>query len=113
MHEMALAGSIIDIGEAEARKRNAAAILRIKLRLGEFTGVVREALEFGFDVMKEGTLAESAAFEIESVPLRARCPECGRTAAPTADFCLLCSSCESPVEIVSGREMYVEYIDLD
>ncbi len=113
MHELALAQSVLEIGETEARKHRAKCILKIKLRLGEFTGVVREALEFSFQAAKVGTLAESADLEIESVPLASRCPNCGRTARPEGDLCLLCPACGAPVEILSGREMLVEYIDLD
>lgn len=113
MHEMALAGSILEIGEMEARKRGATVISKIKLRLGEFAGVVREALEFAFDVLKPGTLAEKAEFEIENVPLRTLCPQCGEASGAKQDFCLLCPQCETPVEILAGREMQVEYIDLE
>lgn len=113
MHELALAQSILEIGEEEARKRPAARVRRIKLRLGEFTGVVPEALEFSFQVAKRGTLAENAELEIERVSLQARCPACGGMVRPEADFCLICPACGAPVEIDSGREMQVEYVDLD
>lgn len=113
MHELALAQSILEIGEEEARKRPTAGIRRIRVRLGEFTGVVPEALEFSFQVAKQGTLAENAELEIERVPLQARCPACGGTAWPTMDLCLICPACSVPVEIISGREMQVEYVDLD
>jgi hydrogenase nickel incorporation protein HypA/HybF len=112
MHELSIAESIIELARAEAKKHNAAAIQTIKLRLGEFTGVVREALEFGFEVARRGTVAETAALEIEIVPLETRCAECGLTGHPRDDFCFLCPGCASPVEIVSGREMQVEYLEL-
>jgi hydrogenase nickel incorporation protein HypA/HybF len=114
MHELALAESILEISEAEARKHQASAIRKIKLRLGEFTGVVREALEFSFEAIKDGTLATDAELEIEMVPLQTRCARCNSlTASPVQDLCLICPTCESPVEILSGRELQVEYLELD
>lgn len=112
MHELSIAESILDIVTAEAVKHRAPAVTAIKLRLGEFTGVVREALEFAFEIARQGTVAERAALEIEWVPLETRCPGCGLTGRPGEDFCLVCERCGKPVEILSGREMQVEYVDL-
>jgi hydrogenase nickel incorporation protein HypA/HybF len=112
MHELSLAQGIVEIAEATAQQHHAAAVRRVKLRLGEFTGVVREALEFGFEIARRGTAAETAVLEIECVPLATRCPQCGTMGRPIEDFCLICTQCGSPVDIVSGREMQVEYVDL-
>ena len=112
MHELVIAESIIEMAVAEAKKRNSPSIETIKLRLGEFTGVVREALEFGFEIARQGTLAKTAVLDIEIVPLKTRCPQCGLTGQPVDDFCFLCAGCRSPVEIISGREMQVEYLEL-
>jgi hydrogenase nickel incorporation protein HypA/HybF len=46
MHEMAIAQSIIEIVEREARKHNSGSVKRVKVQIGEFSGVVKEALEF-------------------------------------------------------------------
>jgi len=110
MHETGIAASIIEIAEAAAR---GAPILKVHLRLGAFTGVVREALEFAFEALKEGTPAARAELEIETIPLIAACPACGWTGAPEEDYCLICPRCAMPAEILSGREMQVEYVDLD
>jgi hydrogenase nickel incorporation protein HypA/HybF len=112
MHELSVAESILNIAVTEAQKHDAPAIERIKLRLGEFTGVVRDALEFAFEIARHGTLAESAVLEIEIVPLRTKCPNCGCLDRPEGDFCLLCDRCGQPVDILTGREMEVEFVDL-
>jgi hydrogenase nickel incorporation protein HypA/HybF len=112
LHELSVAESILDIVTAEAVKRRASAVTTVKLRLGEFSGVVREALEFAFEIARQGTVAERAVLEIEKVPLETRCPGCGLTARPGEDFCLVCERCGKQVEILSGREMEVEYMDL-
>jgi hydrogenase nickel incorporation protein HypA/HybF len=113
MHELSIATNIIEIAEAQARAHCSNSIRKIKLRLGEFTTIVREALEFSFEVARQGTLAEHARLEIETVPLAVRCPTCGPVRQPPGEICLMCQVCGSPLEIVSGEELQVEYIELD
>jgi hydrogenase nickel incorporation protein HypA/HybF len=112
MHELSLAKSIADIVISQASKRHAQGIKTVKLRLGEFTGVVREALEFGFEAIVRGTPAAAAKLEIEMVPLTARCTSCNLRDQPVEGFRFICAGCGSPVEIVTGREMVLEYVEL-
>jgi hydrogenase nickel incorporation protein HypA/HybF len=113
MHELSIAQSIIDIAEVKAREENSRCIQVIKIRLGEFTTVVREALEFAFEVARRETLAESARLEIESVPMVVRCVACGPVTDPMREVCLLCPQCGLPLEVVSGEELQVEYIEIE
>ena len=113
MHEIAIAKSIIEIAEAKAREQNSGPIQAIKIRLGEFTTVVREALEFAFEAVRQDTLAENARLEIESVPMVVRCVTCGSVTDPVREVCLICPQCGLPLEIVSGEELQVEYIEVE
>lgn len=113
MHEAAIAQSILDIAEREARKHHSAKINKIKLTLGEFRGVVKEALEFSFAAMKAGSLAADAELEIETVRLRVKCGNCEDVQVAMSDFTLLCPNCGELLTITAGREMQVDYVDLD
>jgi hydrogenase nickel incorporation protein HypA/HybF len=114
VHELSLAQDILEIGEAEARRNGASRITGIKIQLGDFAGVVREALEFSFEVARTGTLAGGAELVIERVPLETRCGRCGLRDAPAVnDFSAICPACASPVEIVAGRELRVEYVEIE
>jgi hydrogenase nickel incorporation protein HypA/HybF len=113
MHEISIALNIIEIAEAKARERNSPCIQTIKIRLGEFTTVVREALEFAFEVARRDTLAENARLEIESVAMVLRCVVCGPVTSPARSVCLLCPQCGLPLEVVSGEELHVEYIEVE
>ena len=113
MHELSIAQSIIEIAEVKAREENSRRIQVIKIRLGEFTTVVREALEFAFEVARRETLAENARLEIESVPMIVRCVTCGSVTDPVREVCLICPQCGLPLEVVSGEELQVEYIELE
>lgn len=113
MHEMSIMEGILELAEGELRKHGYRKITRIKLRIGEFRGVVREALEFAFDALKNGTAAEGAVLEIESVAIRLECATCGAVDYRDGDLNLLCPGCGSPVDFVAGREMQVEYLDME
>lgn len=113
MHEISVAQGIIEIAEAKAREANSQCIQTIKIRLGEFTTIVREALEFAFEVARRETLAENARLEIETVPMVVRCVTCGPVTDPVRSVCLICPQCGLPLEIIAGEELQVEYIEIE
>jgi hydrogenase nickel incorporation protein HypA/HybF len=78
MHEIAIMESTLEIAADRARQENATAIDVIRLRVGVLSGVVPEALEFAFETLKIGTLAERGKLEIERVPAMFTCSVCGR-----------------------------------
>jgi hydrogenase nickel incorporation protein HypA/HybF len=113
MHEISIAESILQIAEAKAREQNARSIQRIKLRLGSFTTIVPEALQFAFEIARVGTLSHEARLEIEIVPMIVRCVVCESSTQPIGGVRLVCAKCGFPLEIVAGEELQIEYIDVD
>ncbi|WP_312521356.1 hydrogenase maturation nickel metallochaperone HypA [Anaerospora sp.] len=113
MHEMAIAQGILDIAVQEATLNGAETITRIKLRIGEMTGVQPEALTFCFEALAAETPAEAAILEIELVPLTAECQSCGQQfGVERYRFC--CPSCSSgSVKTLSGRELQVEHLEVE
>lgn len=77
--------------------------------LGEATNIVPDCVKFYFNLIREGTAARAAELEITTVPLRLRCPVCGRE---FTDFIPTCA-CNRGIDIVSGQEMVIEYIEVD
>lgn len=113
VHELSIAQSIIEIAEDVAFKNNSHRIKKIKVQIGEFSGIVKEALEFSFEIAKVGTKADGAELEIEIVGFKAICKNCGFVLDSMDDFNLFCPKCAEPMEIISGREMRVEYIEIE
>ena len=113
MHELAVAESILDIAQTEARRRSAVSIRRIKLQLGEFTTIVREALEFAFEAMRQGTIASEAVLDIEIIPTVVDCVICCAITIPEKTLSLICSQCGFPLRIISGEELRIEYIEIE
>jgi hydrogenase nickel incorporation protein HypA/HybF len=94
-------------------KRAASRVQKIKITIGEFSGVVKDALEFAFEVLTPDTPASKAEIEIEIEPLTARCETCGPVECRLHDLNLACPTCDATLTINGGREMRVEYLDLD
>ncbi|MBV9216820.1 MAG: hydrogenase maturation nickel metallochaperone HypA [Acidobacteria bacterium] len=110
---MAIAQSILDIALGEMDRRAATRLIGIKVSIGEFSGVVKEALEFAFQVLTPDTRASDAAIDIDIVPLTAECPRCGPSDCRLNDLNFLCTACGAALILTGGREMKVEYVDLD
>ncbi|HTH50855.1 MAG TPA: hydrogenase maturation nickel metallochaperone HypA [Pyrinomonadaceae bacterium] len=113
MHEMAIAESVLDIAFGEMDRCAATRLNKVKLSIGEFSGVVKEALEFAFAALKPETRAAETEFEIDVVPLSAECSNCGPARCLLFDLDLICHSCGDVLRITGGREMKVEYLDID
>ena len=112
MHEMAIAEGILDIALSYAQQNDARRIGRIGLLLGELSGVETDALSLCFSALVRGTIAEQAALTWERVPLTGRCHDCGREREIRPQDCL-CPDCGGGMEIIGGREMRVDYIEME
>ena len=91
----------LQLAEENARKAGGSEICVIRLRVGLFSGVVPEALEFAFDVLKQDTMAANATLEIERVPGMFRCSGCGRETQLDA-VCFDCSECGGMLTLRDG-----------
>jgi hydrogenase nickel incorporation protein HypA/HybF len=113
MHELGIATSILDIVRQHVPDERGGLVRRVRVRIGELAGVVPETLEFCFSVAVEGTAFRSAVLHIEHVPMKGLCKDCG-TAMSMREPVFWCPECGSPrVQLVSGREMQVEDVELD
>jgi len=65
MHELAVAQGIVDQVDATAAGRR---VLKVTVEIGALTCVSKDALEFSFDLVAQGTAAHGAELEILGVP---------------------------------------------
>ncbi len=113
VHEMAIAQSVLEIVLDECRVHGIATVDRIAVQVGALAAVVPEALRFCFQVVAQGTPAEKAVLDIETVPVVMRCPLCGELfeMEDRLDMCPQCGPVVSGLSLVSGREMTVMSIE--
>lgn len=113
MHEMSIIAGVLDAVIPSAEQAGAMKVLGITLRIGDMTEVVDEALEFGFEVLTEGTICEGAELAVEKVHPRSLCFECGEEFDHDRFHrsCPFCGSYET--QVVRGREMEIVSIEVD
>lgn len=105
MHELSIAMSLVDVASEEAERRGVI-VDAVHIRLGPLSGVVKEALNFSFDVAAAGSAIEGARLIIEDVPLTARCEQCDAERIIASPQHLRCPVCNTPTpEIVRGGEL--------
>ena len=112
MHEMAIAEGILKIAREQADREGSGRITKIGLLIGEMAGVEEDALRFCFSSLVRGTLAEGAELSIKRVPLVGQCGACGLE-QPIENYNFICPKCGDGLAVVSGRELRVEYLEMD
>ncbi|AHE98010.1 hydrogenase maturation nickel metallochaperone HypA [Thioalkalivibrio paradoxus] len=111
MHEMSLAEGILQIIEDQAAQRAFDRVRRVRLEVGQLSGVEIDALRFSFDAVVADSIAAGAALEIVEVPGEGWCLDCNATVAIGAlfDSCPLCGGYR--VRASGGMDMRV--LDLE
>jgi len=113
MHEMTIAVGIIDIVCKKAEEENATKINNVFLEIGELSGVMIDALEFGFEAATKNTLAEGAELKINKIKGKAFCKNCNTVFKIENDFSP-CPDCEDfNIEIKRGKELSIKSFNID
>ena len=107
MHELSLAGGILDIVEATARRERFARVTLLRIEAGALCGVEVRALRFALEVMASETCLEHACIEIETPPGLAWCMQCQTNVEMMArgDPCAVCGNVQ--LQLVSGDALRV------
>lgn len=113
MHELSIALSIVEMALEESQQRGGARIEAIHLRLGELSGVVREALLFSYEIACRDTPLEGSQLMIEPVPVEIYCSCCNEEHVIVSIQCLRCPVCGTlSSEVVRGKELLVVGLEL-
>jgi len=113
MHEMSIATSILDAVDKECARHPGARAIKVGLRIGEWSGVDPNALQFCFDALLTGTTPHPPTLDIDFRPRQNRCPICG-TEFALKDYEIQCPACGEPAtEAISGQELELAYVELE
>ncbi len=113
MHEMGIAQSVIDMAIGEAERKNARAVLRVSLAIGELSGVDTESLRFCFECLKKDTLLDNATLEIDYRRRRHQCPSCLRE-FEVANHDSSCPHCLcQETQFLGGDELELSQLELE
>ena len=113
MHELSITQSILSIALEQAKVAQVSKITKINLTIGELLGIVDECVQFYFDIISKDTIAAEASLSFHRPPVKLHCRNCATTFSPD-NLDWTCPDCqEQKIEIVSGRECYVESIEVE
>ncbi len=111
MHELTLAASLLELIEQHASANGLSKVVRVHLTLGALAAVDEQALTFGFEVARRGTVAETAELCLERVAGRGACETCGVEVALEARGGA-CPACGTPCwKVLAGDEMRLSAIE--
>jgi hydrogenase nickel incorporation protein HypA/HybF len=102
LHELGVAGEILEVALSEADRHAAKKVTSIRLRVGVLRSIEPENLSFLFEHLARGTAAEGAFLEIVDEPVRIECEACGVSEARA--FKYECPRCHGPNVSVSGGD---------
>ena len=113
MHELGIATSVLQAARQEAQRHPGARLRKVKVRVGELSGVNPEALSFCFEVLsREGNLGP-LELEIESCRRQQRCRKCAQTFT-VANYDLSCPQCgTAETEFMSGDELELASLEME
>jgi hydrogenase nickel incorporation protein HypA/HybF len=113
MHELSIAMSLIEVATEEAERLGNIRVEALRVQLGQLSGVVRDALQFSFDLAVEGTPIAGARLEIEDVPVIVFCQSCQAERQLLNIQHFRCPICGEPTpNVLHGRELELAALEV-
>jgi hydrogenase nickel incorporation protein HypA/HybF len=113
MHEMAVTQSIMEMAVKRAKEAGASSITQINLVIGDMSSVLDESVQFYFNFISKGTLAEGAQLVFKRIPIEVRCRKCRSEFKPGGDN-WKCPQCgDAAIEFIAGSEFFMESIEVE
>lgn len=113
MHELSVTESILEISLRHANKANAKRVTNLYLVIGQLASIVDDSVQFYWDIISKGTIADGAILHFRRLPATMACLDCNHQYSPDSNG-FSCPKCNSDhVKVVSGEEFYMEAIDIE
>lgn len=113
MHEVSIVHDIIETIKESSKLNNINKVNKVFMKIGEFTCIDENSINFAFDVLSKNTLCEGALLDIERIKGKAKCNVCNDEffISFTNKLCPKCRCYSS--NIINGYEILVYEIDVD
>jgi hydrogenase nickel incorporation protein HypA/HybF len=113
MHELSVTQSLLEIALRHAERASARRIIRLNLVIGELASIVDDSVQFYWDFVSQGTIAEGAVLHFERVAATLRCLNCDHT-FPLNGREYACPACgEKKVVAAGGDDFRLESIEVE
>lgn len=112
MHELSVCQALLEQVQTVANSHGARAVSRIVLQIGPLAGVEPGLLKQAFPIARAGTVAATADLQIETLPIRVRCEQCGAETDAAVNH-LVCGRCgDWHTQLLSGDELLLASVEL-
>ncbi len=114
MHELPVTHEILEIVLKHSQRNNVSKVHKVFLEIGAMSDLEQEWIQRYFTTISEGTVAEGAQIEVQQVPCRFMCRQCGTVFIIdiTSDENVLCPACGSTeADMISGSEYTVKSME--
>jgi hydrogenase nickel incorporation protein HypA/HybF len=115
MHEGALTKDLFDHVLIHAKEAGARHVTQVKVTIGELSDATPESIEFYFNSLAPGTLADGAVLEFSTATATAQCKDCGKD-VPVDDLYAPCPECGAfplSIKITGGNGVYLSSLEIE
>jgi hydrogenase nickel incorporation protein HypA/HybF len=111
MHELRIAEDLSAIVLEAAGNEKLSVISKVNISFGQLIQIVPEMFEFAFREAVRNSIAEDAVVDIEIVPVKMRCRNCG-SSFQVKENVFACNICNSVgLDIIQGKELFIKSIE--
>ncbi|MEW5869720.1 MAG: hydrogenase maturation nickel metallochaperone HypA [Chloroflexota bacterium] len=113
MHELSVTESLLEITLRHAQQAQAGRVTDLHLVIGQLSSIVNDSVQFYWDIISQGTLAEGARLHFRRIPVELLCLDCNTRYSP-GDEDLACPACQSTrIKVIAGDEFYLDSIEVE
>ena len=114
MHELPVTHDILEIVLKHAHRSHVTKVYKVYLEIGAMSDLEQEWIQRYFDTISRGSVAEGAQIEVQKIPCRFLCNQCGEMFVTDmySDEDISCPSCgAADAEMISGAEYTVKSME--
>ncbi|UFS70411.1 hydrogenase maturation nickel metallochaperone HypA [Geomonas sp. RF6] len=113
MHELSVTEGLLKIITDEVQGTSVRKVYGVNLVIGDLASIVDESVQFYFDILSKGSIAEAARLSITRVPAEFSCRSCGFNVQHRQN-CYKCLACGgNDVLVTKGYEFYIDSIEVE
>lgn len=113
MHELSVTQSVLELALRHAEQHGAARVTHVYLVIGDLSSIIDDSVQFYWDIISRGTLAEGALLHFDRRRTRMVCADCGAEYEPEKGT-LACPNCAgTQVQVIAGEEFRLDAIDIE
>jgi len=114
VHELSVVHSIVTAAEEALAGHPVQRVIEVRLRVGELSGVVEEALQFSFEIATQGTILSGARLVVDLLPVVIHCHNCHKDVELAGVQSFRCPHCgELSADLRQGRELAIESLEIE